>query len=181
MRWRRQTICAIRGFVEGSLPVVAERFGCGGRHRRRVLSPDRPLRWRGEGASLVGYSDVDYSMVSIAIVGMWLAALAILPSRSPRLLGNGVEESRRVLTATLSVFGVLAVFSMLFRLDIARGYLAIALPLGALALIVTRMWPVGMSRVHDVTGGSSTRYSRSAVHIRSAVWRHPLPVVPPTA
>ena len=83
-----------------------------------------------EGASLVGYSSVDYSMVSIAIVGMWLGALAIYRTRSPRLLGNGVEETRRVLTATLSVFGVLAVFSMLFRLDIARGYLAIALPLG---------------------------------------------------
>ena len=69
---------------------------------------------------------------------MWLGALAIYRSRSPRLLGNGVEETRRVLTATLSVFGVLAVFSMLFRLDIARGYLAIALPLGAVALIGMR-------------------------------------------
>ena len=79
-----------------------------------------------EGASLVGYSSVDYSMVSLGVVGMWLGALAIYRSRSPRLLGNGVEETRRVLTATLSVFGVLAVFSMLFRLDIARGYRAIA-------------------------------------------------------
>ena len=98
------------------------------------------------GASLVGYSSVDYSMVSAGVVAMWLAALAIYRTRSPRLLGNGVEETRRVLTATLSVFGVLAVFSMLFRLDIARGYLAIALPLGALALIVSRLVPAGTSR-----------------------------------
>ena len=99
------------------------------------------VRFDGEvtGASLVRYSSVDYSMVSAGVVATWLVALAICRTRSPRLLGNGVEETRRVLTATLSVFGVLAVFSMLFRLDIARGYLAIALPLGALALIVSRL------------------------------------------
>ena len=71
----------------------------------------------------------------------------------PRLLGNGVEETRRVLTATLSVFGVLAVFSMLFRLDIARGYLAIALPLGAVALI-------GMRTVARRNGARSRRDGR---------------------
>jgi exopolysaccharide biosynthesis polyprenyl glycosylphosphotransferase len=92
-----------------------------------------------KGPSLTGDSSVDYSVVSIGIVAMWLSALTIYRTRSPRLLGNGAEETRRVLTATLSIFGVLAVFSMLFRLDIARGYLAIALPLGALALIVSRL------------------------------------------
>jgi hypothetical protein len=43
-----------------------------------------------------------------------------------------------VLTATLSVFGLIAVFSMLLRLDIARGYLAIALPLALVALTTSR-------------------------------------------
>src|SRR5690349_16213630 len=79
-----------------------------------------------KGASLRGLSDVDYSLVSLVIAGMWLSALGLYRSRSTRLLGNGAEETRRVLTATVSVFGVIAVFSMLFRLDIARGYLAIA-------------------------------------------------------
>ena len=101
--------------MEGSLPLVAECLGCRGRQCRRVVGPDRPFRWWGDGASLVGYSSVDYSMVSAGVVAMWLAALAIYRTRSPRLLGNGVEETRRVLTATLSVFGVIAVFSMLFR------------------------------------------------------------------
>ena len=87
---------------------------------------------------LGGHSNIDYSFVSAAIVALWVAALAIYRTRSPRLLGNGLEESRRVLTATLSVFGVIAVFSMLFRLEIARGYLAIALPLGIVALTANR-------------------------------------------
>ena len=41
-------------------------------------------------------------------------------------------------TATLWVFGVIAVISTLFKLDIARGYLAIAFPLGLFALSVNR-------------------------------------------
>ena len=36
------------------------------------------------------------------------------------ILGNGLEETRRVLASTVSVFGVMAVFSMIFQVDIAR-------------------------------------------------------------
>jgi exopolysaccharide biosynthesis polyprenyl glycosylphosphotransferase len=43
-----------------------------------------------------------------------------------------------VWTATLWVFGVIAVISTLFKLEIARGYLAIAFPLGLLALTANR-------------------------------------------
>ena len=41
-------------------------------------------------------------------------------------------------TATFWVFGVIAVISTVFRVDFARGYLAIALPLGLFALSVNR-------------------------------------------
>lgn len=81
---------------------------------------------------------LNYCMISAIIAAVWLAALTINGSRSAHVLGNGLEESRRVFVATLSVFGVLAVASTLFRLQIARGYLAIALPLGLLALLVSR-------------------------------------------
>jgi exopolysaccharide biosynthesis polyprenyl glycosylphosphotransferase len=40
--------------------------------------------------------------------------------------------------ATLAVFGGVAIISMLFKLEIARGYLMIALPTGVLALILLR-------------------------------------------
>ncbi|MEE2567922.1 sugar transferase [Pseudarthrobacter sp. J64] len=56
-------------------------------------------------------------------------------------MGIGSEEYRRIITATLSVFGALAIVSMLIKFDIARGYIAIALPLGLFGLLVTRrMW-----------------------------------------
>jgi exopolysaccharide biosynthesis polyprenyl glycosylphosphotransferase len=81
---------------------------------------------------------VNYCAVSAVIVALWMAALGINGSRLPRVFGNGLEESRRVFTATMTTFGVIAVVSMLIKLEIARGYLAIALPLGLAGLLTTR-------------------------------------------
>ncbi|OBI05585.1 UDP-phosphate galactose phosphotransferase [Mycobacterium scrofulaceum] len=85
-----------------------------------------------------GYTTVAYSSVSILIIVAWALVLAIYHTRAQRVIGAGPEEFRRVWTATLGLFGVVAVVSTLFKLDIARGYLAIAFPLGLLALSVNR-------------------------------------------
>lgn len=69
----------------------------------------------------------DYTVVSAVIGLVWLAALSINRSRSPRVIGAGLEEYRRVVTATMWVFGGVAIASMLLKLEIARGYLVIAL------------------------------------------------------
>ncbi|OBH21172.1 sugar transferase [Mycolicibacter terrae] len=90
------------------------------------------------GSLWAGYGSVAYSGVSVLIVFAWAVGLAIYHTRAPQVIGAGPEEFRRVWTATLSVFGVLAVVSTLFKLDIARGYLAIAFPLGFVALSVNR-------------------------------------------
>ncbi|MGQ9409792.1 sugar transferase [Mycolicibacterium gilvum] len=79
-----------------------------------------------------------YVAVSVLIVAGWLACLAIFRSRTPSVLGVGTEEYRRVWTATLTTFGCVAVVSSLLKFDIARGYLAIALPLGLVLLSVNR-------------------------------------------
>ena len=85
-----------------------------------------------------GYASVAYSAVSVLIVVAWALALAIYHTRAQQVIGAGPEEFRRVWTATLWVFGVIAVISTLFKFEIARGYLAIAFPLGLLALSVNR-------------------------------------------
>jgi exopolysaccharide biosynthesis polyprenyl glycosylphosphotransferase len=84
------------------------------------------------------YRAVDYPTVSAGIIVAWLLFLAIYRTRSPRIIGAGAEEYRRLFNATLSVFGAIAIVSMLFKLDIARGYLAIALPLGIVGLVLGR-------------------------------------------
>lgn len=81
---------------------------------------------------------VSYLEISILIAIVWMAALSINHSRSARIIGSGVEEYRRIWLATMSVFGGIAIISMLFKLDVARGYLAIALPTGLLLLFLSR-------------------------------------------
>jgi exopolysaccharide biosynthesis polyprenyl glycosylphosphotransferase len=79
-----------------------------------------------------------YIELSIAIAVGWLLALWINHSRSERIIGSGAEEYRRVWIATISTFGVVAITSMLVKLEIARGYLMIALPIGAALLLGSR-------------------------------------------
>ena len=87
-----------------------------------------------------GYTALDYPVVSAFIAGGWLLALAICRSRCPRIIGAATEEYRRICVATLSVFGAIAIVSMLFKLEIARGYLIIALPLGIVGLTLGRVF-----------------------------------------
>ena len=90
------------------------------------------------GAYLPVFDGVTYLEVSIAIAVLWMAALSINHARSPRIVGSGAEEYRRVWSATAAVFGGIAVVSMLFKLEIARGYLVIALPAGIFLLLSSR-------------------------------------------
>jgi exopolysaccharide biosynthesis polyprenyl glycosylphosphotransferase len=87
---------------------------------------------------LQAYRDIDYAIISVAVAAAWLILLAIYRARSPRVIGDGAEEYRRVWLATISVFGGVAIVSMLFKLEIARGYLMIALPVGTVLLLAGR-------------------------------------------
>jgi exopolysaccharide biosynthesis polyprenyl glycosylphosphotransferase len=79
-----------------------------------------------------------YSVLSIYVAAIWLGLLAAYRTRSPRIVGAGVEEYRRVFSATLATVGVIAVVLMIFRPEYARGYLAVALPLGLIGLLLSR-------------------------------------------
>nr|WP_256895393.1 sugar transferase [Rhodococcus sp. 1163] len=89
---------------------------------------------------------LSYTGVSVAVAGLWIAFLAIFRTRSTRVIGNGAEEYRRIVSATFRLFGVIAILSLLFKIDIARLYLAIALPVGLLGLLVSRwVWRKGVA------------------------------------
>ncbi|WP_163769260.1 sugar transferase [Mycolicibacterium parafortuitum] len=96
------------------------------------------MRFGGLGGEVSTFRSLDYAFVSAGIALLWMAALSINNSRSTRIIGSGAEEYRRVWLATLSVFGGVAILSMLFKLEIARGYLMIALPAGLLFLGLLR-------------------------------------------
>jgi exopolysaccharide biosynthesis polyprenyl glycosylphosphotransferase len=82
-----------------------------------------------------------YTLVSVLLVASWFAALLVFRSREPRVVGSGVEEYRRVARASTALFGTVAVVAFLLKLDVARGYLAVALPLGLSSLVISRwLW-----------------------------------------
>lgn len=82
-----------------------------------------------------------YTGVSAVLILAWFSALVIFRSREQRAVGTGVEEFRRVARASTALFGSVAIVSFLLKLEVARGYLAVALPLGLLSLLWTRwLW-----------------------------------------
>jgi exopolysaccharide biosynthesis polyprenyl glycosylphosphotransferase len=84
---------------------------------------------------------------SILFALLWLSALAIFRSRSPRVIGGGIDEYRHVVSASFWTFGAIAIGSLLLKLDIARGYLAVALPVGTAGLLLGRhLWRKKISR-----------------------------------
>jgi hypothetical protein len=111
------------------------------------------LRFGGLQGAVRSYPYIDCAVVSNAIVVSRLLALSINNSRSPRVIGSGAEEYRRVWLAALTVFGGVAIISMLFKLDIARGYLMIALSTGAVLIlfgwIARRLVALARQKIHE--------------------------------
>lgn len=83
-------------------------------------------------------ADAAYLWCAIALVAVWLIALTVGQCYKTEYLAVGSEEFRRIARATVSVFGVFAIVSMLFKLEISRAFLAVALPLGLLLLLAGR-------------------------------------------
>ncbi|WP_164863479.1 sugar transferase [Agromyces sp. LHK192] len=92
--------------------------------------------------------DLGYLVAGAGIGGLWLAALSALRSREQRIIGVGVTEYQRVANATLITFGAVAILAYLSGVDLARGYLGVALPVGLVLLLVGRMlWRHSLQRL----------------------------------
>jgi exopolysaccharide biosynthesis polyprenyl glycosylphosphotransferase len=74
----------------------------------------------------------------MAILILWLALLGLRGSYDWRVIGLGPEEVRRVISATLLTFSVVAGVSYLLRADISRAYAFISLPLGLILIVASR-------------------------------------------
>ncbi len=81
---------------------------------------------------------LDYALVAVVLIVLWLVALRVHNAYDPRLFGHGPEEYRAVATATVRLFATLAIVSYLFKLELARGFLLVALPFGLAGLFVAR-------------------------------------------
>lgn len=84
---------------------------------------------------------LSYTFVSLVFIVVWAVVLALFATRDSRVVGTGSTEYRRVVDATFKLFGLVAILAFLFKLDLARGFIITALPIGLLALLASRwMW-----------------------------------------
>jgi exopolysaccharide biosynthesis polyprenyl glycosylphosphotransferase len=105
----------------------------------------------------IGDLAVSYSVISVILVAAWLTALRIFGSRGYRVLGTGVDEYKLIAEASVRLFGIVAIIAFLFHIDLARGYILIAFPLGIVVLVFSRwIWRQWLS-VQRLRGKFSSR------------------------
>ncbi|QWT24891.1 sugar transferase [Subtercola sp. PAMC28395] len=80
-----------------------------------------------------------YTLISIAVVLLWMLTLSLYGSRGDRIVGTGNSEYRVIFDVSWRLFGLFAIFAFLFRIDFSRGFFLISLPLGVIALVVSRV------------------------------------------
>jgi exopolysaccharide biosynthesis polyprenyl glycosylphosphotransferase len=84
---------------------------------------------------------LNYSLVSALLVLSWMVALAMFDTRDSRVLGSGSTEYKRLVDATIRLFGAVAIVAFLLQLSLARGYIITSFPIGLGALLASRwMW-----------------------------------------
>lgn len=98
-----------------------------------------------------------YALVSVLIAVAWLVLLRGLHAYREILLGAGTEEYARVLQASVSLFGVLAIGSYLFQVQLSRWYFVAVLPLGVALLLVWRWSARKVLLVRRAHGALRTR------------------------
>lgn len=87
---------------------------------------------------VIAGQEFTYAWLSVALALIWWIMLGAWNSRQTRVLGAGPDEYKRVGAASMWLFGLVAIFSYVFRLDTARGYVGVALPVGLVGLLLGR-------------------------------------------
>lgn len=84
---------------------------------------------------------INYTGISVAVIFGWMAILGVFGTRGHRVVGVGAAEYKLIIGASLRLFGSVAIVAFLVKLDLARGYILLAFPLGILVLLFTRwLW-----------------------------------------
>lgn len=127
------------------------------RYQRRLIVSDflvlvwavfgAQIAWFGFGNAQVAMrddsriTDFSYWSFSVVLIVLWMGALSWSDSRSYRVIGIGTTEYVRIAMSSVRLFGVVAIVAFLTRIDVARGFLLLSLPVGVAVLLWTRwLW-----------------------------------------
>ncbi|WP_040708063.1 sugar transferase [Nocardia takedensis] len=121
------------------------------------IAADSALRWD-------PVFDPATTLLSLGVIAGWSILLGWNDSRSARIVGAGSAEYRRLLSASLHLFGLIAIVSLVGRVEITHDSLALTLPLGLAGLALSRaLWRSHAGR-HRALG----RYRHSVLVVGGA-------------
>lgn len=87
-----------------------------------------------------GSQPAAYLALTCALPLLWGGAVALAGGYDSRFIGVGSDEFRRILNAAVSLTASVAIVSYALKLDVARGYVALAMPSTGLLDLVMRYW-----------------------------------------
>lgn len=96
------------------------------------------VRFGGLVAVVPGVELLNYTLLSLILAAGWVSTLALVGSRDIKVFGVGSDEYKRVIKGTLYFFGLVAIVSYVLAVETARGYVALALPVGLIAVLLGR-------------------------------------------
>jgi exopolysaccharide biosynthesis polyprenyl glycosylphosphotransferase len=79
-----------------------------------------------------------YAVIGVVLLFLWIALLGAQGTRRRNCVGVGVVEYQRVVKASLWLFGLVAIFSFIVQMPVARFMFVLTLPMGVVALIAER-------------------------------------------
>ncbi len=86
----------------------------------------------------VELNDPTYVSLVVVVVVSWMVVLILRGAYDTRMLGVGSEEFKRVVSATATVFGAVAIVAFALKLDLSRGFVLITFAVGLLLLLSVR-------------------------------------------
>jgi len=97
------------------------------------------VRWGSDDALLnVEGHRLSYGWIVAAVGPLWLLVLLAGRSYEARFLGVGFEEFKRVGNASVRLVALVAFLAFAFKASVARGFVAVAFPLGLVLLLLGR-------------------------------------------
>src|ERR1022692_3066419 len=81
-----------------------------------------------------------YLVFTCALPVLWWATVRLAGGYDARFIGIGSDEFRRVLNAAVSLMASVAILAYSAKLNLARGYMAIALPCAGVLDLACRYW-----------------------------------------
>jgi exopolysaccharide biosynthesis polyprenyl glycosylphosphotransferase len=82
---------------------------------------------------------LSYALVALLIAIGWSLSLGMAGSYETRHLGTGAEEYKRVTVGTFQLWAVVAIGCYAAKLQVARGFVVVALPAGLILLLAGRV------------------------------------------